>query len=342
MKQTVAELAKLVDGKIIGDDSAEISGVGTLQSAQPGELSFIYQDKFRPFLQDSKASVVLMREGDTEGFSGNAIVVDNPYVAYAKLCAVIYDDGVRLSGSHASAVIDPGATIAESAWIGPNTVIEAGAEIGANVFIGPGSVVGKNAKVGAGTKLVANVTLYHECEVGEHGLIHAGAVIGSDGFGFANENKHWIKIPQVGRVIIGNEVEIGANTAIDRGAIGDTIIRDGVKIDNQVHIAHNVDIGEDSAIAGCVGIAGSTKIGKRFAVGGVSGINGHIEICDDVTCTGMSMVTRTINEPGVYSSGIPAEPNKEWRRNVVRFRQLDKLEKRIKQLEEKLKETSES
>jgi UDP-3-O-[3-hydroxymyristoyl] glucosamine N-acyltransferase len=239
-------------------------------------------------------------------------------------------------GRHPSAVIAEGATIDPSAWIGPLCVVDEGAEIGPRVFVGPGSLVGAGCRIGEDSRLVARVTLCQGTLVGRRALLHPGCVIGREGFGFAQEGSHWLRVPQLGRAILGDDVEVGANSAVDRGALGDTVIADGVKIDNLIQIGHNVQIGEDTAMAACSGISGSTRIGRHCTIGGAVGMAGHLEIGDDVHFTGMAMVTRSFTQPGTYSSGIPAMPSAEWRRAVVRFRQIEDLARRLKRLEEQV------
>jgi len=249
---------------------------------------------------------------------------------------LLYPEEVPDTGIHSSVVIGDNCTIAMSARIAAQVFIGANVQIGDNVVIGPGCIIENDVKIGADSRLMSNVTLCRKVIIGQRVRIHPGVVIGADGFGIANDNGNWLKIPQVGKVIIGDDVEIGANTTIDRGAIDDTIISNGVKLDNQIQIGHNVFIGEHTVIAGCVGISGSTRIGSHCAIGGGTGIAGHIEITDGVQLTGMSMVTKSIMAAGTYSSGIPVEPTREWHRNVVRYRQLDKLNDKLKQLEAKL------
>jgi len=244
-------------------------------------------------------------------------------------------------GVHPTAVVSPAAKVASTASIGPHAVVEAGAMIGEGVYIGAGCYVGAHATIGAKTRLVAHVVMGERCVAGNDCLFHPGAVIGSDGFGFAKDGEQWQKVPQLGRVVIGNKVEVGANTTIDRGALNDTVIGDGVKLDNQIQIAHNVRIGENTAIAACVGIAGSTIIGKRCTLGGQAGVTGHLEIVDDVHVTAGSLVTSSIAQPGVYSSSLKAEPVEKWRRNAARLHHLDEIVRRLAKLEERLQQHSE-
>jgi UDP-3-O-[3-hydroxymyristoyl] glucosamine N-acyltransferase (EC 2.3.1.-) len=278
----------------------------------------------------------MLKEGDLSYCQGNALVVSDPYLAYAKVAQILDSTPACATDIAASAVVADDAVLGEGVAIGPNAVIESGALLGDGAQIGAGCFVGKGAKVGARTKLWANVTLYHEVVIGQDCLIQAGTVIGADGFGYANDKGKWVKIPQLGRVVIGDRVEIGACTTIDRGALDDTEIADGVIIDNQCQIAHNVTIGENTAIAGATVMAGSLKVGKHCIIGGASVFNGHMEITDNVTITGMAMVMRPITEPGMYSSGIPLQPNREWRKTAARVLKIDEMHKRLKELENQL------
>jgi UDP-3-O-[3-hydroxymyristoyl] glucosamine N-acyltransferase len=284
----------------------------------------------------------MVKESERELCKTNVIVVSDPYVAFAKVAQALDTTPVPAVDIADSASIASDATLGQNVSIGANAVIESGVVLGDDVIIGAGCFIGKNAKIGAGTKLWANVSIYHEVVIGEACLVQSSTVIGSDGFGYANEKGEWIKIPQVGSVRIGNRVEIGACTTIDRGALDDTVIEDNVIIDNQMQIAHNVHIGYGSALAGGTIIAGSTTIGKYCIIGGGSVINGHIEITDGVTITGMGMVMRSITEKGMYSSGIPLQPNKEWRKTATRVHRIDEMNKRLKTVEKLIEKSAES
>ncbi|MFT2090478.1 UDP-3-O-(3-hydroxymyristoyl)glucosamine N-acyltransferase [Paraglaciecola sp. 2405UD69-4] len=310
-----------------------ITGLSTLASAGNGQISFLSNSKYRSQLQDSMAQAIILHPDELSHCSRSALVMKNPYIGFAKAAQLLdtTPDAAHEISPHA--VIAADVVLGDNVKVAANSVIETGVELGDNVQIGPGCFIGKNAKLGANTKLWANVSIYHNVVLGSDCLVQANTVIGSDGFGYANENGKWIKIPQLGSVVIGNRVEIGASTTIDRGAIDNTILADGVIIDNQCQIAHNVEIGENTAMAGCSVIAGSTVVGKNCSIAGLVGINGHIEICDGVVFTGMSMVTKSITEPGVYSSGIPAAVNKEWRKNMVALRNIASLNQRVKTLE---------
>jgi len=336
MEVRLESLAELVNGKVVGDISCIISGVGNLEGANQGEISFLSNSKFAHLLAETSASAIILKEQDLDACRVNAIVVDDPYLAYAKIATRLTQTENLPVGIHPAATVSESASIDASVYIGPNVVVEDNVTIAAHVHIESGSYIGANTVIDEAVFIYPNVSVYADTVIGAKSIIHCGAVIGSDGFGYAPENEGWTKIPQLGAVIIGRNVEIGANTAIDRGAIANTILHDGVKIDNLVHIAHNVEIGENTALAACVGIAGSTKIGEKCTVGGGAKITGHIEIANGVHLGGMAMVTKSIKSPGAYASGIPAEPSAQWRKNVVRFRQFEKMEKRIKALEAEL------
>lgn len=336
MVWTLEKIASEIDAKLVGEAEKVITGVGTLQNATDTDISFLANPKYRQYLKSTSAGCVIVSPADLAEVNTNALVIEDTYVAYAKVASLLYPEEQPDTGVHPSAVIGDNCSIADSARIAGQVFIGSNVQIGENAIIGPGCIIDNDVVIKANSMLVANVTLCRKVIIGERVRIHPGVVIGADGFGIANNNGQWLKIPQVGKVIIGNDVEIGANTTIDRGAIDDTIISDGVKLDNQIQIGHNVFIGEHTVIAGCVGISGSTRIGSHCAIGGGTGIAGHIEIVDGVQLTGMSMVTKSIMTAGSYSSGIPVEPTREWHRNVVRYRQLDKLNDKLKKLEGKL------
>ncbi|PKM45123.1 MAG: UDP-3-O-(3-hydroxymyristoyl)glucosamine N-acyltransferase [Gammaproteobacteria bacterium HGW-Gammaproteobacteria-1] len=338
MSYTLAELARRVGARPVGDGECIITGVATLTAAAPGTITFLTNPRYRKHLQATAASAVILREDDLSFCPVNALVAANPHLAYAKVAALFAPLPDAAAGVHPSAVVAATAHIDASASIGPHCVVGADCRIGAGAVIGPGCVLEHDVSIGAGTRLVANVSVYYGCRIGARGLIHAGAVIGSDGFGFAHDRGAWVKVPQLGAVIIGDDVEVGANTSVDRGAVEDTVIEDGVKLDNQIQVAHNVRVGAHTAMAGCVGVAGSAVIGKHCAIGGGAGILGHLEIADGVTVTAMSLVTKSLKEPGVYSSGTPLERSEQWHKNTVRFKQLDDMARRLKQLEKELDE----
>lgn len=333
---TLKELAERVGGEVHGDDSCVIRDVAPLQNAAPGAISFLANSRYRKYLAATKASAVILTRDDLADCPVSALVSDKPHLVYARVAALLYPVPTGRRGIHPTAWVDESCSIHDTAWVGPHSVIEAGVVLGPGVQVGPGCVIGEGVTIGEGSRLVANVTICSGTCIGMRALIHPGAVIGGDGFGLANDGGVWVKVPQLGRVRIGDDVEIGANTTIDRGALEDTVLEDGVKLDNQIQIGHNVKIGAHTAIAACTGISGSTKIGKHCTIAGGVGIAGHIEIADNVRITGMSMVTKSVPEPGAYSSGIPLQPNHLWHRSVVRFKQLDDLARRVKTLEDAL------
>ena len=336
---TLAELAEFLQAKLQANPETTVSGLAALDHAQPDQLSFLSSSKYRKSLDSTQAGCVLLTEDDAEGYSGPCLIVADPYLAYAKVSHWFDDKPVALTGIHPSAVVDATAQVHPEAKISAHAVIEACAVIGAGSYIGAGTVIGAHSVVGADCWIAPNVTIYHRVSMGDRVSIQSGAVIGGEGFGFANHQGQWHKIAQIGGVSIGHDVEIGANTTIDRGAIEDTVIGNGVKLDNQIQIAHNVQIGDHTAMAACVGISGSAKIGKHCMLAGGVGLVGHIEICDGVFISGMTMVTHSITEPGAYSSGTAMQPAKEWKKNAVRFRQLDDFAKRLRALEKKQADT---
>lgn len=335
---TLTELAEQVSAQLIGDAACSIVSIATLENAGSGQISFLSNSKYRRFLTETSASAVLISADDAAFLAPgvNALVVQDPYVAFARVAQLLDSTPAAANGIHPTAVIDASVTLDASVSVGANAVIAAGAVIGDNVQIGAGCFIGEQALIGVGSRLWANVTVYHRVSIGKYCIVHSGAVVGADGFGFANERGNWVKIPQTGTVIIGDDCEIGANATIDRGAIEDTVIGNNVIIDNQCQIAHNVRIGDHTAIAGCTVVAGSTKIGRYCIIGGAAVLNGHIEICDGAHISGMAMVMKPITEKGVYTSGIPATTNADWRKNTVKLRQIDQLYQRVKQLENQL------
>ncbi|MFT7558472.1 MAG: UDP-3-O-[3-hydroxymyristoyl] glucosamine N-acyltransferase [Flavobacteriales bacterium] len=336
-KYKLSELALIVDGEFRGDADTELSSLADLRAAGEQQLSFLSSDKYEAYLLESRAGAVLLKNGYEGDFTGNTIFVPDPYLAYAKLSALFTLRSKRAAGIHPSAVIESGAKISDSAAIGPNCFVGHDAVIHDNVELYAGVAVGERCVIGEGSTLYNNVVLYHDVLLGDRVAIHANTTIGSDGFGYAPSKAGWQKIHQLGTVIIGSDVEIGANTAIDRGAIENTIIDDGVIIDNQVHIAHNVRIGKRTAIAGCVGIAGSTRLGENCAVAGMVAINGHINVADNTVFHGGTIVTRGNSEGGQFASAAPLQDVDQWRKNSVRVRQLDKLFRRVKKIENALK-----
>ncbi|MFT5069465.1 MAG: UDP-3-O-[3-hydroxymyristoyl] glucosamine N-acyltransferase [Candidatus Paceibacteria bacterium] len=329
---TLGAIADLIGAKLEGDASYPVTGLATLASALPHQVSFLANMKYASQLDSSRAGAVILHADQAKLFAGHCLLLDNPYLGYAKLSQQ-FAPTPDFSGIDKSAEVHPTATIGSAVNLASGTVIGPYVTLGDAVSIGPNSVVGAHSSIGNGTNVAANVTLYHDVKVGACCTIHSGAVIGADGFGFAKDGPDWVKIAQLGGVIIGDHVEVGAGTSIDRGALDNTIIGYGVKLDNQVQIAHNVELGDYTAIAGCTAIAGSTKLGKHCTIAGACGITGHLTLGDGVHVTAMSLVTHSISEPGAYSSGTGLDNNQKWRRNAARFKQLDQMAKRLKQLE---------
>ncbi|SFN45922.1 UDP-3-O-(3-hydroxymyristoyl)glucosamine N-acyltransferase [Xenorhabdus japonica] len=333
----LADLAQQLNAQLQGDGDIVITGIAPMYSANNEQITFLSDSRYTDKLSACQAAAVVLREADLPHCKVAALIVDDPYFAYARMAQIMDTTPKPAQDIHPSAVISSEAILGENIAIGANAVIESGVVLGDNAIVGAGCFIGKNARIGAGTRLWANVSVYHDVEIGKLCLIQSGTVIGSDGFGYANERGNWIKIPQLGTVIIRDRVEIGACTTIDRGALDNTVIGNGVIIDNQCQIAHNVTIGDNTAVAGGVIMAGSLKIGRYCMIGGASVIKGHMEICDKVTVTGMGMVIRPITEPGIYSSGIPLQPNKVWRKTAALVMSINEMNKRLKSVERQLK-----
>ena len=335
---SLAELAGRFGGTVLGDATVRIRQVAPLQTAGPDELTFVTNRKYRRLLSATRAGAVLLAEDSPDAAHLPRIVCENPYASYARIAALINPEAVPAPGIHASAVVDAQAKVDASASIGPCAVIEKGAEIGAGAVVGANCFIGYGARIGAHSRLHPNVTIYHDCEIGERVILHSGVVIGADGFGMAMDAGRWLKIPQIGRVLIANDVEVGASTTIDRGALDDTVIEEGVKLDNQIQIGHNCHIGAHTAIAGCTGIAGSTRIGKYCMLGGNAMISGHLTIADRVVVSGGTLVAKSITSAGTYTAVFPMQPHAQWLRNAALVRRLHELLERVRGLEDKMKE----
>ena len=332
----LADIAAQLGGRVLGNAEVCISQIATLEKAQPNQISFLTNSKYRMQLAGTKAGAVILGEADADATSLPRIISDNPYAYFARVSALFNPLPEASPGVHRDAVVGAGAKIDPTASIAAKAVIGEGAVIGAYSVVGEGCCIGANTVIGSHARLYPSVVVYHDCVIGDNLIAHSGAVIGSDGFGIAMDEGRWIKIPQIGRVVIGNDVEIGANTTIDRGALDDTVIEDGVKLDNQIQVAHNVHIGAHTAIAGCVGIAGSAIIGKYCRIGGSAGILGHLQIADHVEISSFTLVGKSIKEPGSYSGIFPFSSNDDWRKNAVHLRHLDDLVKRVKTLEREI------
>ncbi len=339
MDRTAYSLADIVarfGGQVLGNADTRVQQIGTLEHAISGQIAFLANAKYRKQLEGSQAAAVILSKADADITEIPRIVCDNPYSYFAKLSAFLNPLRDYAPGIHPSAVIGKDARISPQAHIGPHVTIGDGAVIGAGTVVMSGCSIGEGTTLGEQTRLYPRVTVYQDCIVGSHVIVHSGAVIGADGFGMAWENGRWLKIPQIGRVLIGDHVEIGANTTIDRGALDDTVIEEDVKLDNQIQVAHNVRIGAHTAIAGCVGIAGSAIIGKYCRIGGSAGILGHLQIADNVEVASFTLIGKSITEPGSYAGIFPFSKNDEWRNNAVHLRHLGDLVKRVKALEKEI------
>lgn len=332
---TLDGIVARLGGEVRGDGAVRVVQVGTLDKAGPDRIAFLSNPKYRSQLRTTRAGAVILPLAVASEFGGASIVVDDPYVYFARVSQLL-NPVPRSAGVHHSAVVD--CALPASVSVGPWAVIGANARIGENTIIGPGCVIGEGVEIGPDSLLHGAVTIYRDCVIGARAIIHSGTVIGSDGFGFARETDGaWIKIPQIGRVLIGDDVEVGANSSIDRGTLEDTVIADGVKLDNQIQIGHNCHIGRHTAIAGCAGIAGSTHIGSRCQIGGAAMIIGHIRIADDVIVTGASFIGKSIDKPGMYTGQVPSQRHEAWLKNFVQLRHLDALAEKIRDIEKRLR-----
>jgi UDP-3-O-[3-hydroxymyristoyl] glucosamine N-acyltransferase len=348
MGTRLGELVERFGGQLVGNPDLEVLGIAPLDSAGDSHISFLSNSKLRALAAQSRAAALIVAPLDdatvAATYEGARIVTTNPYAYFARAAQYFaaLDEIPKAPGVHPSAVVDPAARVDASAHIGPHVTIEAGAQIGADVVIDAGCFVGRDAEIGEGTRLFANVSFHAACKIGKRGILHSGAVIGTDGFGFARENGVYIKIPQTGRVLLGDDVDVGANTTIDRGALADTVIEDGVKLDNQIQIGHNCHIGANTAMAGCVGVAGSAKIGKNCTFGGAAMVLGHLEIADNVHISSGSMVSRSVLEPGQYTGFYPLAKNAEWEKSAAIVRNLNSMREKIRALEKQIKTLSDN
>ena len=335
MKKRLKELAQWVNGTVVGDGEIEISGVAAIEVAQSGEITFIANPRYLPKLSQTHASAVIVSKEVTQA-DKSILCVTDPYLAFAKILTLFSHTPYQPKGIDPNTWVSPTATLGRDLTLYPFVYIGDHCSIGDRVTLYPGVYVGEDSSIGEDSILYPNVSIYSGTIIGKRVILHSGVVVGSDGFGYVKEGKKNVKIPQVGRVEIEDDVEIGANTTIDRGALEDTVIEDGVKLDNQIQVAHNVRIGAHSALAGCVGIAGSARIGRHCMLGGGVGVAGHLEIADRVQITGMSLVAQSITQPGAYSSGLTVEPNRLWNKISARLRRLDELFRRLAALEKKI------
>ncbi len=332
---SLREITERFGGKVDGDAAVKVQQVATLESATPDAIAFFANERYSPQLKSTRAGAVIVGASVRAAISIPCIVCANPYAYFARVSALFNPALAARPGIHASAVVDSSARIAGDAEIGPCAVVARAAVVGAGSVVGAGCFIGEGAVIGNGTRLHPNVTVCHDCVIGSRVILHSGVVIGADGFGIAMDEGRWTKVPQIGRVVVGDDVEIGANTTVDRGALDDTVIEEGVKLDNQIQVAHNVRIGAHTAIAACAAIAGSTTVGRHCRIGGASGIIGHLDIADNVEISAFTLVTKSIGSPGTYTGAYPFERNDEWRRNAVQLKHLDELAQRVRAIEKK-------
>ncbi len=332
----LSDIVARFGGRILGEADASVTQVATLETAGPSNISFLTNSKYRGQLAGTKAGALILGEADADASGLPRIITDNPYAYFAKVSALLNPLPDAQPGIHPSAVVGAGAKIDATASIAATVVIGDGVTIGPHCVIGPGCYIGNDTVVGSSARLYPRVVIYHDCVIGDNLIAHSGVVIGADGFGLAMDEGRWIKIPQIGRVVIGNDVEVGANTTIDRGALDDTIIEEGVKMDNQIQVAHNVRIGAHTAIAGCVGIAGSATIGRYCRIGGSAGILGHLQIADHVEIASFTLISKSISEAGSYAGIFPFSRNDEWRKTAAQLRHLDELAHKVKSLQQQI------
>lgn len=338
MKISLAELAQKYNLQQVGEATHEITGVATLENAQVQDLTFLANNKYASMLKSTAAGIVILSENSSQQFNGNKLIAKDPYLSYAKISALFQKQKGQCKGIHTTAVIANTAQIGNNVEVGPYCVIGEDAIIGAGTMLAAHVVIGDDCQLGRDCNIKANVVIEYGCKLSDRVIVHSGAVIGTDGFGLARDKQSWIKVPQLGAVRIGDDCEIGANTTIDRGTLEDTVLEQDVRLDNQIQIAHNVHIGAHTVMAGCSATAGSAKIGSNCLIGGGVGVLGHLSVCDNVTLQSMTLVTHSIKKPGSYSSVSPMQETKDWRRSAVRIRQLDKIARRLTQLEKQINE----
>ncbi len=330
---TLGQIVARLGGTLEGSGETLVSRVATLDTAGPDELAFLHNSRYRHQLASTRAAAVIMAPADAALTARPRIVCANPYAYMARAAALLSPMARPAPGVHPGATVHPRARVASDAWVDAGSVVGAGADIGARAVIGPGCTVGERAFIGADSVLHARVSVYHDCRVGARCVLHSGVVVGADGFGFAEDEGRWVKVPQLGRAVLGNDVELGANTCIDRGALGDTVVEEGVKMDNLIQVGHNVVVGAHTAIAACAGIAGSTRIGRYCKIGGAAMIHGHISLSDHVVVAAGTMVRRSIEVPGVYDGFFPALPHREWMKNLAHFNRLGEIADAVRKLE---------
>ena len=337
---TLSELATAVGATLDGDGGVLVARVGTLENAGPDAIAFLSGARYRPLLAGTRAGAVIVAPADAPATTRPKLVHADPYATYAKVAAILHPSVEAVAGIDATAHVDATASVDPAATIGPYAVVGARARIGARAVVAAGACVGDDALIGDGVHLYPHVTIYARCVIGPRTVIHAGAVIGADGFGMAQEGGRWLRIPQIGRVVVGADCEIGANTTIDRGAIDDTVIEDDVKLDNQIQVGHNCRIGAHTAIAGCTGIAGSARIGRNVRIGGAANIGGHLTIPDNTIIAGATSVISSIKAPGFYNGSFPQMTHREWTYAASHVRRLRALVDRVAELERALRALS--
>ena len=338
MSYSLSEIVTRFGGELLDDNGVKVDGVAPIERAGPQEMAFVSQAKYLRDIESTQAGALILPPEGRDRSRRPRIITANPYLYFARVSSLLNPAPQPAPGIHQAAVVHPQARVAASATVAAGAVIGEGASIGERSIVGPNSVIGEHVTLGDDCLLHANVTIYHHCVLGSRVILHSGCVVGSDGFGLANEQGRWVKIPQVGRAVIGDDVEVGAGTTIDRGALDDTVIEEGVKLDNLIQVAHNVRIGAHTAIAACTGIAGSAKIGKYCMIGGAAMIHGHIEIADKVRISTNTLITKSLTRPGTYTSALPFSEHGDWLKNAVHLRNLDKLVGRIKELEKRISE----
>ncbi len=332
------EIVTRFGGELLGSPETDVTRIVPLERAGVGDLAFVSSAKQAWRLETTAAGAVILGPELRDATARPRIVCANPYAYFARVSAVLHPAPAHAAGVHAAAVVTPGAKVDASASVAAGAWVGEGACVGARSVIESGARVGAGARIGEDCHLYPNAVVYHGCVLGNRVALHGGAVIGADGFGLAPDEGRWVKIPQIGRVVIGDDVEIGANSTVDRGTLDDTVIEEGVKIDNQVQIGHNCRIGAHTAIAACVGVAGSTRVGRRCRIAGAAMIQGHIEICDDVTISAATAIMKSIREPGTYTSIYPFQEHRAWIRNAAHLRHMDSLVEKIKAIEKRLQE----
>lgn len=334
---TLSEIAEWLGGEVRGDNGVRLNQVASLQHATASQITFLTDSRYLPMLPQTKAGAILIAQEHADATNMPRIIISNPYVAFAKVSTKFNPEHDTVIGIAESAIIEQGVILGNGVSVGAHSVISSGAMLGENVFIGPGCYIGQDVKIDDGSRLNANVVVYHGSQIGKSCTLHSGVVIGADGFGYADDGGQWVKIPQIGKVLIGDNVDIGANTTIDRGALDNTVIEEGVKIDNLVQIGHNCQIGAYTIIAGCTGIAGSARIGTHCRIGGAAMVLGHLEIASRVTISPGSMITRSIKKTGTYTALMPFQEHDAWLKTAAQIRRLDILTERIAELEKEIK-----